>query len=136
MAAISATALASQPTKRLSDADRGKELYNRHCVACHGSSGGGDGPATAQLVFDVPDLTAGVKLNEDMVNVVLRGRATMPGFENAFDKFDARRALRHMNQLSGATSSEEEPMEEPEQDSEPEGGDAPPDGAPVEDVIP
>lgn len=31
------------------DAGRGKAIYGRHCAACHGLSGWGDGPAAATL---------------------------------------------------------------------------------------
>ena len=32
------------------DTRKGKELYDRRCWACHGSSGGGDGPAAADMI--------------------------------------------------------------------------------------
>ena len=31
------------------DLDRGKAIYERHCLRCHGSSGWGDGPDAASL---------------------------------------------------------------------------------------
>ena len=31
------------------DMDRGKAIYQRHCAACHGPSGWGDGPSAAAL---------------------------------------------------------------------------------------
>jgi len=36
---------------------RGAPLYDRHCAACHGASGHGDGPAGASLPVRPPDLT-------------------------------------------------------------------------------
>lgn len=36
----------------------GAQLYAQHCVACHGSTGQGDGPIAAQLAVAPPDLTA------------------------------------------------------------------------------
>ena len=38
-------------------ADRGKELFDNNCVACHGADGQGDGPNAAQISGGVPDLT-------------------------------------------------------------------------------
>lgn len=35
----------------------GKELFDRFCAACHGSSGRGDGPVGSRLNVAVPDLT-------------------------------------------------------------------------------
>ncbi len=31
------------------DISRGKVVYERHCLNCHGTNGGGDGPAAASL---------------------------------------------------------------------------------------
>jgi len=35
----------------------GRELYQRFCASCHGSSGEGDGPVASMLKVAVPDLT-------------------------------------------------------------------------------
>jgi high-affinity iron transporter len=32
------------------DARKGKEIYEKRCWACHGSSGAGDGPAAADMI--------------------------------------------------------------------------------------
>jgi mono/diheme cytochrome c family protein len=32
-----------------SDLGRGKAVYERHCLSCHGTNGAGDGPAAASL---------------------------------------------------------------------------------------
>ena len=89
--------------RRPSDAERGKELYERHCVACHGPGARGDGPATADLIAEVPDITGLTQDNVgEQVQVVLIGRESMPGFEASFDRYDARRVLRHMARLRAA----------------------------------
>jgi mono/diheme cytochrome c family protein len=38
-------------------ARHGRALYVQYCVACHGASGRGDGPAAAALKVPPPDLT-------------------------------------------------------------------------------
>jgi mono/diheme cytochrome c family protein len=35
----------------------GSELYQRFCASCHGVGGHGDGPVSASLAVEVPDLT-------------------------------------------------------------------------------
>lgn len=89
-------ALAAQPTKRPTDAERGKELWTRHCVSCHGPANHGDGPATAALVSRVPDLAGVVKADKATVEVVLNGKGAMPGYAASFGADDARRVLQHM----------------------------------------
>ena len=104
---VGSTAIGATPPKkkkknaRPTDSERGTELYERHCVMCHGPAAKGDGPMTKALVADVPDLT-GVLTKETMstyVQTVLKGKNSMPGYELSFDKYDARRVLRTMIKL-------------------------------------
>ncbi|KIG15017.1 cytochrome c class I [Enhygromyxa salina] len=37
----------------------GRDLYNRHCVSCHGDAGAGDGPAARNLKFPPLDFRVG-----------------------------------------------------------------------------
>lgn len=94
-------ALAEQPTKRPTDEERGKELWERHCTACHGPGNRGDGPATEALVVDVPDLRGKVRTDDATIKLLLRGRGAMPGYETSFDKNDARRVLKYMAKVHG-----------------------------------
>jgi mono/diheme cytochrome c family protein len=89
---------------RPSDSERGQELYERHCLACHGVMAHADGPMTTSLVAKVPDLT-GVLTTDSLtsfVQSVQRGKRAMPAFELSFDKHDARRVLRTMISLQEA----------------------------------
>jgi mono/diheme cytochrome c family protein len=68
------------------EADRGKQLYGRHCAACHGQEGAGDGPAAYLLSpkprdftrgeFRLITTTNGVPTDEDLLRVITNG---MPG---------------------------------------------------------
>ncbi len=109
--ALSAVAPAAQPSKRPTDEVRGKELYVRHCEACHGAQGKGHGPATQALVDPVPDLNGKVNADDQTIRIVLRGKSAMPGYEQTFDKHDARRVLQHMAKLKA--SSEPPPSTKP-----------------------
>lgn len=100
VAGLLASADAREPrTKRPTDEERGKELYDRHCEACHGAWAKGRGPATQALVHPVPDLEGKVEATEETIGVVLRGRGAMPSYEQTFDRFDAKRVLEHMAKL-------------------------------------
>ena len=97
------TETAKKPKKkkknaRPTDAERGKQLYERHCVACHGVDGLGDGPMAKDLVNGVPTMVGVVKKDniDDYVKPVLYGKGRMPGFELSFDEFGARSVLRTM----------------------------------------
>jgi high-affinity iron transporter len=66
--------------------DRGETLYVRHCAACHGDAGRGDGPAAGALVPPPADLTDAERLRGTApvdffrkINVGVAGTA-MPGF--------------------------------------------------------
>jgi len=110
-AILGASALAAQPNKRPSDEVRGKELYSRHCEACHGAYARGHGPATQALVHPVPDLLGKVKADEATMRVVLRGKAAMPGYEQTFDKQDAKRVLQHMARIKAPSNQAPPPAE-------------------------
>jgi len=132
--ALAAGAPAAQPNKRPTDAVRGKELYDRHCEACHGAYARGHGPATEALVHEVPDLLGRVKADDATIRLVLRGKSAMPGYEQTFDKHDAKRVLQHMARLEApgaAPPPSDAPPDAPlpPADEEEEGDDAqvPPD---------
>lgn len=57
----------------------GKQLYERFCAACHGVEGRGDGPVSAALTVEVPDLTliarrAGGEYPRERIVRVIDGR--------------------------------------------------------------
>ena len=86
------------PHHRMPDDERGALLFERHCVQCHGPTLAGDGPATTDLIAEVPDLRGevGRARHADLVPVVLDGQGAMPGYRASFGAADARRVLRHM----------------------------------------
>jgi mono/diheme cytochrome c family protein len=119
-------------------AERGRELYERHCQACHGPKAAGDGPAAASLVAKVPDLSQGfgARSQDQLVPIVLRGKGAMPGFDVAFRDLKpldgsvqvyARNVLDHMAGL-GRGDDVKPAVEAPAREAEGEeagGGDAP-----------
>ena len=115
---VTGVASADRSTRRPSDEERGKQLYERHCGQCHGPAGKGDGPATTALVAKVPDLTGTLEESQldAAVDVVENGRNAMPGFEQSFDKYDARRVIRYARKL---TAPAEKPAPAPVKDTGP-----------------
>ncbi|MBA2321678.1 MAG: cytochrome c [Deltaproteobacteria bacterium] len=103
-------ASAAQPARRPSDADRGRDLYQRHCLACHGAGARGDGPASAALVVKPGDLQGKVTVDPETIAIVTKGRGAMPAFDQTFNTEDAKRVLNHMK---GLTDTPATPVEEP-----------------------
>jgi len=60
------------------------ELFRRHCVACHGKGGEGNGPVAAALSPRPANLTDTTLMNsltdEDLLTIITKGRRTMPAF--------------------------------------------------------
>lgn len=127
-AALALPALAAQPTRRPTDDERGRELYDRHCASCHGARNAGDGPATTALVAKVPDLAGKVKADGATIDLVQKGKGPMPAFSATFDREDARRVTAWMAKVH---TEKPKPADAPAAPAppEPEAGDAqPPEG--------
>jgi len=99
-------ARAGQPGKQKTPEQQGKELWERHCTACHGPGNRGDGPATEALVKPVPDLRGKVEVNEQTTRLVLRGRGSMPGYETTLDRGQVRHVLNHMAKIHASGSTQ------------------------------
>jgi mono/diheme cytochrome c family protein len=81
------------------DAGKGRIVYTRYCVACHGAAGRGDGPLASDLRVPVPDLTtlaarSGGSFPADRVRKIIEGAerlrghgtADMPAWGDAFKR--------------------------------------------------
>ena len=92
---FTAVVLAGQPTKRLSDADRGGELYMANCWMCHGKKGQGDGPASKAFSTESPKIAKTIERErwERAIRVIMDGRGDMPGYSQVMDKHDVKRIL-------------------------------------------
>jgi len=86
--------LAGQPTKRLSDSDRGGELYMQNCWMCHGKKGQGNGPAAEAFSTESPAIAKIERQRwEGALRVIMDGRGDMPAFSQVIDRRDAKRIL-------------------------------------------
>jgi mono/diheme cytochrome c family protein len=77
----------SPSVKAPADADlqRGKQLYERDCLLCHGADGRGGSLAAA--LGGVPDLAAGqLGSLDDVAAVILNGQGRMQGWAGMLDE--------------------------------------------------
>ena len=79
--------------RRTNLVQRGREVYVKYCIGCHGENGVGDGPAAARLITQPRDFTSGVykfrstdsgslPLEIDLYRTITRGLSgvSMPAF--------------------------------------------------------
>lgn len=121
---VGVQAVAKEWSGKIPSADeRGRELYDRHCVACHGPKAGGDGLMVPALRMVVPNFTEGFgeRQQEDLVRAVQHGKGVMPAFETSLNKDDIDKVIKYMGALGRAP---EKPAKEERPKEDEEGGDA------------
>jgi mono/diheme cytochrome c family protein len=104
---------ASTPPQASGSAERGRTVYQKHCVECHGASGKGDGPASHLLVPRPRDFTLGrykirstetgsVPTDDDLIRSVKKGLygSAMPGWETILSDADITDVVAHLKSLS------------------------------------
>ena len=79
-----------------SDVFRGKDLYQRHCVGCHGEKGEGMMPG-------MPNFTRGdrvfSKMDTDLAATVRQGSGIMPGFAAILNDTDIQDVVAYLRTL-------------------------------------
>lgn len=92
------------------DSAKGATLYVKHCAACHGEKGDGQGPGAARLVPPPRDFTAGLykfkssdpaevaARDEDVVRMIRDGMhgTAMPGWKDLLSEQDMRDVFAHL----------------------------------------
>jgi mono/diheme cytochrome c family protein len=92
------------------DVTAGRELYVRHCAACHGDGGRGDGASAASFATKPADLTDGRLMNglpdEFLYNVIMHGGPAeglspgMPPLSAYLDDGQARQVIDYVRSIS------------------------------------
>ncbi|MFQ5457732.1 MAG: c-type cytochrome [Myxococcota bacterium] len=84
------------------DAATGKQVFSTYCVACHGPSGAGDGPAAAALDPKPRDLTTGEfkygSTDEDLFKFISTGKGPMPPWDS-LPEADRRAVIKYIRSL-------------------------------------
>jgi len=83
---------------------KGKALYSANCVACHGNSGKGNGPAAVALPIRPGNFKdkARMKVQSDgsLFWKISSGRGTMPAFKGAMSDSDRWNLVNYLRTLS------------------------------------
>src|SRR3954471_13785395 len=98
---------------------RGKDVYDAHCVECHGAGGKGDGASAAYLVPRPRDLTSGkykirttesgtMPTDDDLIATVRRGLygTAMPGWDRILGDAEIADVVQYIKSLSPRFQSE------------------------------
>jgi mono/diheme cytochrome c family protein len=117
-AAITAMAAAGA-SARLQAQPRGKNVYDAHCVECHGESGRGDGPSAAYLTPRPRDFTSGkykvrstetgsVPTDDDLMQSVRQGlyATAMPAWDRILADTEIREVVDYLKALSPLFASQ------------------------------
>ena len=85
---------ADVPKKLPPPKERGENLYKDLCWQCHGTKGQGDGPLSSMLKTAVPVIAGEAKKQEkNLIDIIQRGKGSMPAYEQLIDRHDSRRIL-------------------------------------------
>jgi cytochrome c oxidase cbb3-type subunit 2 len=98
---------------------RGREVYDKHCAECHGTSGRGDGPAAHLMTPRPRDFTAGkytirttetgsLPTDEDLLRSVRQGLygSAMPGWQKLLSEADIRGVVDYVKTFSPRFAAE------------------------------
>ncbi|MDT3775972.1 c-type cytochrome [Nitrospira sp. MA-1] len=85
------------------DSQKGKSLYERHCVTCHGPGGKGDGPIGPVLVPPAANLTLlGKQSDKTILDTLRKGRpgTAMPAWEHDLNPQELNHLLSFLRTLT------------------------------------
>jgi len=82
---------------------KGKSLYDRHCVTCHGPGGKGDGPIGQVLIPPAANLTLlGKQSDKTILDTLRNGRpgTAMPSWKNDLNSLELNHLLSFLRTLT------------------------------------
>ncbi len=80
---------------------RGKDIYQQNCIACHGNSARGDGPLANALNPKPSNLIHRAKMHSegDFFWKISEGRSPMPAFKNKLKEREIWDVINHIKSL-------------------------------------
>lgn len=86
---------------------RGREIYKRNCVSCHGAKGEGNGPAANALPTPPADLAkmAPQHSDGDLAWKIAEGRAPMPAWEGVLSEHEIWHVVNYLKKGLGSETA-------------------------------
>ena len=92
-----------QSPNQTGDPQKGKSLYDRHCLTCHGPGGKGDGPIGQALIPPAANLTLlGKQSEKTILDTIRNGRpgTAMPSWKSNLNPIELNHLLSFLRTLS------------------------------------
>ena len=92
-----------QPLTQSGDPQKGKAIYERHCVTCHGPGGKGDGPIGQALIPPAANLTfLGKQSDQTILDTLRNGRpgTAMPAWKDDLNALELNHLLSFLRTLA------------------------------------
>lgn len=86
---------------------RGRTVWIKECVACHGEKGRGDGPSVKDLEVKPADLSephAVAHSDGDLFWKISEGRKPMPGFADTYSEEDRWNVVNYLRKITAPAS--------------------------------
>ena len=95
----------SHAQEPMADLARGGEIYQKHCLRCHGPTGEGDGPEASSLIVppvNFQSLESRSKSDEELRSAIIWGLAFSPmhGWWDKLTTEDIESVIRYVRQLA------------------------------------
>lgn len=98
--ASSSVKVAAKPKAFKPSLKKGKLVYKKNCLMCHGAKGKGDGPAGKALKardFSKGKFKYGSK-DADLIKIIKKGKGSMPAYKKMSDK-DLKNVIHYIRSL-------------------------------------
>jgi mono/diheme cytochrome c family protein len=101
MAAATGPMVLATPPSPPPPSDLGRQIYEQHCLDCHGARGHGDGakaPFLSPRPGNLVSAATSAKSDKDLLKIIANGRArtAMPAWKDHLSEEEQREVLRHI----------------------------------------
>jgi cytochrome c6 len=100
VAALAVAGTSPSPRVRGAAAEDAKSLFRENCAICHGVNGGGTDTGKKLNVLDLRSPEVQKETNEQLTEVILKGKNKMPGYEGKLSDEQIKKLVAHIRTLA------------------------------------